>query len=81
MPTPAQERDPLQSAREAFLEMLANAETFDEDYRGDWDGGPTVFHLTVDYESLRELVVELGVIQPNACGDLGWSLRHKARVA
>lgn len=52
-------------AREAFLNMLADAKRFEEDVDGDEVNGATVvyvtYHLSTDESQFRELVEALGI--------------------
>ena len=56
----------IESAREAFLNMIADADRFDEDVDGDADdyGRPVFtinYHLTVGHHQLQELCDALGI--------------------
>lgn len=66
LPSEEGERDPLEDAREALLNMIADAKRWEADYDGDADEyGRLVttldYHLTTSHHQLKELVEAVGI--------------------
>lgn len=53
--------DPLATARECFLNLVADARRFDEDVDGDCDGVTISFFIETGESQLRELCEALGI--------------------
>ena len=70
------------AARDAFLNMICDAQRFEEDVDGDEVNGRTVitcdYHFTVEHDSLEELANALGIRRPvmamENIGDTIWRL-------
>ena len=53
--------DPIPTIRETFLNMIADADKFEEEYDGDMGGGNTTYHTSLGGRQLEELCETIGI--------------------